>query len=43
MYKANELAECPEIELTRARMILIALLSGGDYDNVSEGVSVFSR
>jgi hypothetical protein len=32
VYKAESIAETAEISLSRGGMVLIALLSGGDYD-----------
>lgn len=34
IYTANALRDAPKVSLTRGGMILVALLSGGDYDQV---------
>lgn len=35
VYRADDIERDPACKLTRGGMILIALLSGGDYDQVS--------
>ena len=35
IYTADALANHPEVKLTRGGLILVAMLSGGDYNEVS--------
>jgi hypothetical protein len=39
VYNAQDLETHPEVSLKRGGLILIALISGGDYEDVSDSIA----